>query len=164
MGSSAEQTLTELYSTHGPGALKLAYLMTGDGDAADEIVQEAFVRIFARLRNRRRPESLAAYLRRTVINLSHDRHRRLRTSRSYSSALRPTALIESGGEIDARLDMRSRLQVLPHRQRAALVLRFYEDLSEQDAAEILQCSAPALRQLVRRGVRTLRLQQQEVES
>ena len=57
--------------------------------------------------------------------------------------------------------MRERMQLLPHRQRAALILRYYEDLSEREAADVLGCSVPALKQLARRGLDAMR--QQEVE-
>jgi RNA polymerase sigma factor (sigma-70 family) len=155
MAGSASQQLAELYARHGRSTLRLAFLMTGDRDAAEELAQEAFVRVFARLQNRRAPEAITAYLRRTVINLSHDRHRRLRSSRAYLEATKLEHQ-ERSPELETRLDLRARLRRLPHRQRAALVLRYYEDLSERQAADILQCSVPALRQLVRRGVVALR--------
>jgi RNA polymerase sigma factor (sigma-70 family) len=128
--------------------------MTGDPSAAEDIVQEAFVRMYARLQDRHPPDRLETYLRRTVVNLSHDRHRKLRTAREF---LALTAHVsQRQPDMDSRLVFRELLQKLPHRQRAALVLRYYEDLSEHDAAEIIHCSVPALKQLVQRALKTLR--------
>lgn len=155
---SAERRLADLYAARAAHSLRLAFLMTGDANAAEDIVQEAFVRTFARLKDRRSPERLEAYLRRTVINLSHDRHRKLRSARQFLA--RAGRISHSHTEMDARLAFRDLLQQLPHRQRAALVLRYYEDLSEQDAADILNCSVAALKQLVQRALTTLRSNQQ----
>ena len=154
---SAQRKLAQLYARHSRSALRLAYLMTGNSTAAEDVVQEAFARMYARFQDRKAPDAIEAYLRRSVINLAHDRHRRQRTMRAFVT--RSAAQSEAHApDIDARLAMRSRLQRLPHRQRAALVLRYYEDLSEHQSAEILNCSVPALKQLVQRGLKALREQ------
>lgn len=159
MASSAQQRLNELYALHAPSALRLAFLMTGDGDVAEDIVQEAFVRLYARFENRKAPEAIDGYLRRTIVNLSHDRHRKLKTLRAFV-ARGPQHGTEPAVDISGRLDMRARLQRVPHRQRAALVLRYYVDMTEAQAADVIGCSVPALKQLVQRGLRTMREQQQ----
>lgn len=160
MGGGTEKALTELYSARAADCLRLAYLMTGDPDAAEDIVQEAFARVYARHKTRKPPESLEPYLRRTIINLTRDRRRRQRSARDYFARAVAPAPDDRTTELDSRLDFRVRLQRLPHRQRAALVLRFYEDLSEQAAAEILSCSTAAAKQLVRRGLDALRKESQ----
>lgn len=162
MPTPAEQRLTGLYARHSASALRLAFLMTGDPAAAEDVVQEAFVRLFARFRDRKPPDALEAYLRRSIINLAHDRHRRIKTARAFvnSGGHAPTSHDAPAAEVDVRLVMRTRLRRLPHRQRAALVLRYYEDLSEEQAAEILHCSVHALKQLVQRGLRAMRAQEQ----
>ncbi len=152
--SSAEERLAELYERKAAACIRLAYLMTGDADASEDIVQEAFVRCFARLQDRRSPEHLDAYLRRTIVNLSHDRHRRLRSVREHAG--RSPSQRSDHADPGTRLAFAELLRDLPHRQRAALVLRYYEDLSEQDAADILGCSVGALKQLVQRALNTLR--------
>ncbi len=63
-------SLAELYRTHSPGALRLAYVLVGDDDTAQDVVHEAFLRLFGRYRDLRDPEHFDAYLRRTIINLS----------------------------------------------------------------------------------------------
>ncbi len=147
-----------IYAARATHALRLAFLMTGDADSAEDIVQEAFVRTFARLQDRRSPDRLEVYLRRTVINLAHDRHRKMRSARQFLA--RSAQPSQTNTDMVSRLAFRDLLQQLPHRQRAALVLRYYEDLSEQDAADILNCSVAALKQLVQRALKTLRTDQQ----
>ncbi|HYN35865.1 MAG TPA: sigma-70 family RNA polymerase sigma factor [Actinomycetota bacterium] len=159
MPNSAQRALAELYEQHAASALRLAYLMTGDPRAAEDLVQEAFARMFARFQDRRPPQAVEAYLRRSIINLSNDRFRRLKTVRAFLARGVSSPTSQAPPDVESRLVMRSRLQQLPHRQCAALVLRYYEDLSEDQAAEVLHCSVPALKQLVQRGVRTMREQQ-----
>jgi RNA polymerase sigma factor (sigma-70 family) len=71
--------LANLYVTHAPDGIRLAFLLTGDWAVAEDLVQEAFVRLVGRLRHLRDPAAFSAYLRRTIVNLatSHFRHRRV---------------------------------------------------------------------------------------
>src|SRR5437764_6306673 len=75
--------LGELYRRHAPDAARLAYLITGDRALAEDLVQDAFVRMVGRFQDLRNPDAFAAYLRRTVVNLSHSHFRRLRVERAY---------------------------------------------------------------------------------
>lgn len=150
--------LAELYAVYAPDATRLAYLLTGDRELADDLVQDAFVRIARRFADLRRPDAFAAYLRKTVVNLSKGHWRRRKIERAYldraefEARPRPDELPDVG----LRDALWRQLQALPHRQRAAIVMRFYEDLSEQQTADALDCSAGAARALVARGMETLR--------
>ncbi|HYO62014.1 MAG TPA: sigma-70 family RNA polymerase sigma factor, partial [Actinomycetota bacterium] len=66
----------DLYRDHGQAALRLAYLLTGDRARAEDLVQDAFVRLLARLRHVRETEALRAYLTRTLVNLAKNEYRR----------------------------------------------------------------------------------------
>jgi RNA polymerase sigma-70 factor (sigma-E family) len=148
--------LEDLYSEHAGRAVRLAYLMTGDEQVAQDLAQEAFARIAGRFHDLRHPDAFPGYLRVTVLNLSRGHLRRLRTQREYLRRQRPdeeSTAADDAGERDA---MWRSLQTLPHRQRAALVLRYYEDLSERQAADALDCSVSALKSLVTRGLEALR--------
>jgi RNA polymerase sigma-70 factor (sigma-E family) len=149
--------LEELYVRHASEAARLAYLLTHDAHLSEDIVQDAFVRVAGRLRHLRVPDAFAAYLRRTVVNLCMSHHRRARTERTYlqREANRPKS---SPGppDVEARDELRTALLRLPMRQRAAVVLRFYGDLSEDQIAETLCCSVSAARSLVFRALETLR--------
>lgn len=150
--------LEELYVQHLPRAVGLAYLLTGDRDRAQDLAQEAFVRLAGRFRHLRDPQAFGAYLRKTVVNLHLSGLRRLQVERAYMERHRAD-VVEMRSEmpdVPARRDLWGLLQALPARQRAAVVLRYYEDLSERDAAEILRCSVAAVKSLVTRGMETLR--------
>jgi RNA polymerase sigma-70 factor (sigma-E family) len=149
--------LDELYVRHAPAAFRTAYFLTGDRDLAEDLVQDAFVRVAGRFRHLRAPQAFDAYLRRTIVNLFTSHLRRLRLEREElrrrASEVQP--LID---HLDPPVDdeLWSRVRTLPERQRAAIVLRFYEDLSERETAEILGCSAGAVNSLVAHAMATLR--------
>lgn len=141
-----EDRMAQLFAAHSASAGKIAYLMTGDRELAQDIVQDAFVRLFGRLRHLRDPDAFPFYLRRTVINLAKDHHRRQSLSRRHEPP------IEDGAPPSEDIeDVRSALERLPTRQRAAIVLRYLEGLSESETAEALDCSIPAVKSLVTRG-------------
>ena len=149
--------LEERYVRHAPSALRLAYFLTGDPEAARDLVQDAFVQMVGRFRHLRQSDAFDTYLRRVIVNLHTSSLRRLKAERSSlarEAALMVPAAIEDRRE--ARDDMWDAILSLPPRQRAAIVLRYYEDLSEWQSAEILRCSVGALNQLVVRAMATLR--------
>ena len=153
--------LAGLYLQHAPAAFRVAYLLTGDASLAEDLVQDAFVRLIGRFGDLRRPEAFPAYLRRTVVNLSYGTFRRRRVERAYLRRERGLASISAGGlpDLEARDELWTQLQQVAPRQRAALVLRYYEDLSEQQTAEVMGCSTRTVKSLVTRGIQAMRTQQ-----
>lgn len=154
---SISSRLEELYVKHAPAAVRLAYFLTGDPEAARDLVQDAFVRMAGRFLHLRQPDAFDAYLRRTIVNLHTSGLRRLRAERSSlarEAALAVPAVHEADQE--ARDEMWHAILGLPSRQRAAIVLRYYEDLSESQSADVLGCSVGALNQLVVRAMANLR--------
>ena len=149
--------LEELYERNAPSALRTAYFLTGDPDLAEDLVQEAFVRVAGRFGHLRTPDAFPAYLRRTIVNLSKNHFRRRAVERSYLAheAGRATEG-RSDPDVSAYETMRSALLSLPIRQRAAIVFRYYEDLPEAQIADILGCRPATVRSLVSRGLETLR--------
>ena len=75
--------LAELYGRHAAEAIRLAYMLTGDRLLAEDLVQDAFVKLAGRLAHLRDPEAFDAYLRRTVVNLTNSYFRRKRLERAY---------------------------------------------------------------------------------
>jgi RNA polymerase sigma-70 factor (sigma-E family) len=149
----------ELYLRHADAAARLAYLLTGDRALAEDITQDAFVRLAGRLVHIRDPEAFQAYLRRTVVNLSHSYFRHKRVERSYLERARNAPLPVAAGPGEAvgeREELWAALGRLSERQRAAIVLRFYEDLSEGQVAEILGCRPGTVKSLVSRGLEAMR--------
>jgi RNA polymerase sigma-70 factor (sigma-E family) len=149
--------LAELYERNVPDAVRLAYLLTGDRDAAQDLAHEAFARAIGRLAHLRQPDAFGGYLRRAVVNLSRNHFR----GRSRERAFVQRGLI-AGPEPSAertvvdRDALKAALLELPERQREAIVLRFYLDLPDRETAEALRCRPGTVRSLVSRGMQTLR--------
>jgi RNA polymerase sigma-70 factor (sigma-E family) len=160
-GDSVERgVLSDLYVAYAPDGIRLAFLLTGDQALAEDLVQDAFVRLVGRLRHLREPAAFWTYLRRTIVNLatSHFRHRRVERAYLERVAAAPSTVANVNDELDET--MHRVLLELPQRQRAAIVLRFYEDLTDVQTAAVLGCSPGTVRSLVSRGMQTLR---QEME-
>jgi RNA polymerase sigma-70 factor (sigma-E family) len=154
---AASGRLEALYIDHAPAALRFAYYLSGDREQARDLVQDAFIRAAGRFAYLRKPDVFEAYLRRTIFNLHTSRLRRLRLERAYLAreASRPPNVGDQPDPVERDAVWRAILE-LPVRQRAAIVLRFYEDLSERESADIVGCSVGALNQLVARATATLR--------
>ena len=151
--------LADLYVRYVPAANRLAFLLTGDRSQSEDLVHDAFVRCVGRFGHLRAHEAFDAYLRRTIVNLHTSKLRRLRVERAYLSteAGRGADALTSGlPDIAGREDMWRRLRTLPSRQRAVLVLRYYEDLSERETADAMRCSVAAVKSLTARATSALR--------
>jgi len=153
--------LGELYREHAEPALRLAYLLTGDRGLAEDLVQEAFVRVAGRFVHLRDPDAFGAYLRRAVVNLANSHFRRRRVERAYLTRAQADAAVRSGGgpagpPVEDRDELWKALERLPQRQRTAIVLRYYEDLSESRIAELLQCRPGTVKSLLSRGLEAMR--------
>jgi RNA polymerase sigma-70 factor (sigma-E family) len=156
-GHASTSRLAEMYVRSAPAGFRLAYLLTGDRALAEDLVQEAFLRFVGRLHHLRDPDAFDAYLRRTIVNLSKDVFRRRALERSYLE--RQTAELRddhTDPDVAAYGSMRAALLSLPPRQRAAIVLRYYEDLHESEIADLLRCRPATVRSLVARGLEALR--------
>ena len=147
--------LADLYARHAGEALRLAYLLTGDRSLADDLVQDAFVRVAGRLLHLRDPGGFYAYLRKTIVNLarSHFRHRAVERRFLERQAGPPPIEPE---DVSDRERLRRALMALPIGQRTAIVLRYFEDLSEAQTAELMGRHAAAVKSLVSRAMVTLR--------
>ena len=149
--------LADLYRLHADEAIRLAYLITGDRALAEDLVQDAFVRLAGRLLHLRGPNGFEAYLRRTVVNLANSHFRRRKLERRFeereASMLRPSS---SDPDLPGSEAARAALLALPIRQRTAIVLRFYLDLSEARTAELMGCRQGTVGALVSQGFGKLR--------
>ena len=155
-----DTALAELYARQAPGARRLAYLLTGDTLLAEDIVQDCFVKLASRLRRIDDPE---VYLRRMVVNASHSHHRRLKVRRDRArdeaatiGADTDTAPDGADGRAE-RARLLAALDALPGRQRSAVVMRHWLDLSEQQCADELGCSVGTVKSLASRGRAALRV-------
>lgn len=140
-------TLAALHRDRYAAMVRLATLLVDSQDTAEEVVQDCFVRLYPRFD---RIDDPAAYLRRSVVNACRSAGRRRTLERALLRTDRP-ASVELGA--DEILDA---LAGLPARQRAALVLRYYDDLPEADIAVVLGCRPGTVKSLISRGLARLR--------
>ena len=135
----------------------MAYLLVGDRDLAEDLVQEAFVRIAGRLFSIKSSQAFGSYLHQTVLNLARGHIRKLSRDRTLLQRLggQPQR-DETIPDVSARDEVLRALQALSYRQRAAIILRYYLDLSEQQTAELLGCAVGTVKSLVSRGTQELR--------
>jgi RNA polymerase sigma-70 factor (sigma-E family) len=154
----AGDKLEALYLRHGPEALRLAYLLTGDRELSEDLVQEAFVRVARRLTGLRSADSFQWYLRRTVVNLANSHLRRRRVERAHVSRLVNSAAAAgvSTPDMVTKQAVRDAIAQLPARQRAVVVLRYYEDLTDQQIASVLGCPVGSVKSSLHRAAAILR--------
>ncbi|TNM41152.1 SigE family RNA polymerase sigma factor [Nocardioides albidus] len=137
-----EQEYADLYAAQWPRLYRMARAVAGDDATAEDAVQAAFARAYASWGRVRRADHPEAYLRRMVLNEILGLRRR-----AWARRERPHASVDGGLTTEApdraiteRDRMWSAVRDLPPRQRAVIVLRYYEDLSEEQIATALGCS------------------------
>ena len=163
-GHRLEAEFREFVTARWTALLRTAYLLTGDHGRAEDLVQNALVRVhrhWAKVladddgSEERGPE---AYVRKTMVNLNTDWWRRL------GSRERPGGILPGGdqpssadayAEMELREDLWAELRALPAKMRATLVLRYFEDLGEAETADILGCSIGAVKSQCSRGLARL---------
>ena len=139
-----EREATEdVYRRLRPDLLRLANLLTGSETTAEDVVQDAFI---GYQRNAAHVANPDGYLRTSVVNLARTTHRRSARERGRRSEAVTVTHIPEYDETWAVL------RGLSYRHRAALVLRFYEDMSEADIAEALGCRPGTVKSLIHRGL------------
>ncbi len=154
----ADRAVTELYTTHYRSLVRLAALLVRDIGTAEEVVQDSFVAMHGGWRRLRDSEKALSYLRQSVVNRSRSvlRHRVVVDRNSPkpapdmpSAEHGAIALFERSAVIEA-------LRTLPARQREAVVLRFYADMSEAQIAFAMQISRGAVKSHTARAMQALR--------
>jgi RNA polymerase sigma-70 factor (sigma-E family) len=154
-----DDAVAALFDEHYAGLCRLATLLLADRGQAEEAVQEAFLRTFVGWRRLRHPERAGAYLRTAVVNQCRSRGRRRATEQRGNAVLWTDVMDDAGqsdvertGEVLAVLDA---VRSLPTRQREAVVLRYYADLSEAEVAQALGCSVGTVKSQLSKARATL---------
>lgn len=156
--TDADRLVTELYIAHYAGLVRLAALLLRDLAVAEEVVQDAFVALHRRWRKLRDPRAAVAYVRTSVVHNTRSVQRRRAVAARHPDDRPLDAPSAEHGAMravagDAVVEA---LRTLPTRQREALVLRYYADLSEADIAEAMSISRGAVKSHTSRGMATLR--------
>ncbi|MFD8596482.1 SigE family RNA polymerase sigma factor [Kitasatospora sp. NPDC059646] len=139
-----------------PWLLRTAYLLTGEQHAAEDLAQSAAERTCAAWSKVRRADDPHSYVRRIMVN-QHARRWRRRAPEVLVEAVPDTAGADDGyARSDQRRMLIAALAALPPRQREAVVLRHWEDLSDSQAAAAMGCSTGAVRSHAAKGIAKLR--------
>jgi RNA polymerase sigma-70 factor (sigma-E family) len=138
-----------------PSLLRTAYLLTGDRHTAEDLVQTALAKLYLSWDKVRRQESVDGYVRRILVNEHNSLWRRPWKKRETTTSELPeqAAPTTRGGRDDALWEL---VQTLPRKQRAAVVLRYYEELSEAETAEVLGVSVGTVKSQTSRALAALR--------
>ena len=155
--AAAPPSLVALFDAHYAALLRLATLLLDDRSAAEEVVQDAYLRLHGRPLDFGDPARAAAYMRSTVLNLARSRLRRRRLARTHVRIARDDVTSAEDAAV-LRADQRhvlDALRSLSPRQRECLVLRYYLDLSEAEIAEALNVSPGSVKTHTSRGMAAL---------
>jgi RNA polymerase sigma-70 factor (sigma-E family) len=151
----ARQRVAALYQAHALGLVKLAKIMLGDQAAAEDIVQDAFLGLYRKWPSLEDQERALAYLRASVLNGCRTAYRgTTRRDRALRLAPVPEDMVsaeESALIGEANREVMAALRALPARQREAVVLRYYLDLSEDQAAQAMHVSRGTVKSATSRG-------------
>jgi RNA polymerase sigma-70 factor (sigma-E family) len=160
VGWTADEAVTRLFAAHYRQLVRLAALLLADRSVAEELVQDAYVRLHQHWGRLRDPDRALGYLRTSVVNGARSAQRHRGVADRYLARWRPPpdapsaetgalGLLEHESVVAA-------LRALPGRQREALVLRYYLDLSESEIAETMGISRGAVKSHTARGIAALR--------
>lgn len=155
------ERLRDAFEEHYVALVRLAMALSGSREAAEDIAQEAFVRVASRIGSVPAGEAWP-YLRRVAVNLWKDRRRRLRLELRIRNRFRPDPSRTERPRAD-RADLWPLVLALPARQRACLVLRYYEDLSERETADVLGVSVGTIKSQTSRALAKLRKEYRDAD-
>ncbi|MDA8264369.1 MAG: SigE family RNA polymerase sigma factor [Actinomycetota bacterium] len=147
----AKVSFETFYLASYEGLVRLAYVLTSSRELAEDLVQDCFVRMHQRFGEVEQPER---YMRRSIVNAARSHYRSSGRERDKQPFL--YVLPGGGGVPGASGELNDVLLGLPYRQRAAVVLRFYSDLSEDEIAEVLGCRPGTVGSLIHRALGRMR--------
>ena len=155
--AGAVAAVTRLYQGHAVGLIRLAVVMLGDRPAAEDVVQDAFAGLYRRWTHLADPGKALPYLRSATINgCRNELRRRVRARRRPAEAVADAASAEFAALVgEEHREVLAALRQLPARQREALVLRFYLDLSEPEIAAAMGISPGTVKSSTARGLAAL---------
>jgi RNA polymerase sigma-70 factor (sigma-E family) len=151
----ARAAVTALYREHATGLIRLAYITSGSRSVAEDVVQEAFCGLYRRWAQLSDTDKALAYVRSSVLNGCRSAWRRAQR-RPRVVHLPPAASAEAAAlTAEDQREVVAALQRLPDRQREALVLRFYLDLTDTQIADAMRISPGTVRSTIHRGIAAL---------
>jgi RNA polymerase sigma-70 factor (sigma-E family) len=158
----SDERFTAFVREHTQALLKTAYLLTRNSGEAEELVQDTLAWLYPRWAQVEQAEYQLAYVRKAVVNRYLAGRRRLSATEVHFDEARERAsdrpvIRDRTAEVDERITLWATLGELSERQRAALVLRFFHDLPDDEVAGVLECRVGTVRSLISRALSTLRV-------
>jgi RNA polymerase sigma-70 factor (sigma-E family) len=158
-GEAQDVAFAEFAAGSQASLMRTAVLLTGDWQLAEDLVQSALIRVYLHWGRSRSWDSPLAYSRKVVVNLYATRRKR----KWHAEVPHPAPMAASralgadlADRIVARRELVQALSSLPRHQRAVLVLRFYEDMTVEQTAQMLGCSTGTVKSRTQRAVQRLR--------
>ena len=156
MRARDEDAFRDFVVGRSPSLLRTAYLLTGDWGHAEDLLQTSLAKVYRAWSRLRDHDNLDAYVRRVMVNTQTTWWRRAWKAEQPTGSLPDWPGPDATHATDDRDRLRRALLTLPARQRAAVVLRHYEDMSEAETAKLLGCSVGTVKSQCSRGLAKLR--------
>ncbi|MEV7616850.1 SigE family RNA polymerase sigma factor [Streptomyces sp. NPDC089799] len=137
--------------------VRTAYLLTGDPHDAEDVTQSALAKAYRSWRRVSRSDNPEAYVRRMLVNCNSDRFRKRRVTERLTATVPDTSVRDTAVQwADERNVLMAALAQLPARQRAVVVMRYWEDLSEAEVADVMGCSVGTVKSQASKALAKLR--------
>jgi RNA polymerase sigma-70 factor (sigma-E family) len=158
MNPDAEARFCEFVAARQQALLRTAYLLTSELHSAEDLVQISLAKAYLAWDRLREPQAVEAYVRKIMVNEHTSWWRRAwrRNERSTDELPEPPSVEDDPATFERRDEMWELVQTLPPKQRAAVVLRYYEDMSEAETARVLGCSVGTVKSQTHRALSALR--------
>jgi RNA polymerase sigma-70 factor (sigma-E family) len=153
---SGEAEFREFAIGRWPALVRFAYGLTGDAGHAEDLAQITLSRTYASWARVRRADDPDAYVRRILINAHHTRFRKRRVRETSAPHLPEPVTADVTDALDQRSDLIAALLELPPKQRAVVMLRYWDGLTETQAAAVLGCSVGTVKSQASRALAKLR--------
>lgn len=154
--ADTEAEFTAFVAARSAALMRTAHLLAGDRQHGEDLLQQALTKVYLSWRKMRDPQAAEAYARRTLVTTAVSWRRR-RWHGEHPSEVLPERLAPDGtAGIDERLRVWAEIAALPARQRAVVVLRYYEDHSESEIAGLLGVTPGTVKSQASRALSTLR--------
>ena len=163
MNAQLDAEFRDFMRARWPVMVRLAYGLTGDQGHAEDVAQAAFARAYASWPRVRRSGNPDAYVRQIVVNENRNRSRKRRVAERLTGAPPEHGTADATSRYDERSALVAALQRLGPKQRAVIVLRYWLDLTEAEAAAALNCSAGTIKSQTSRALAALRQSTELVE-
>ncbi|NUT29781.1 MAG: SigE family RNA polymerase sigma factor [Streptomyces sp.] len=157
MQAEQEDRFQEFVRARWSHLVRTAYLLTGDAHHAEDLTQTALAKAYRSWRRVARADNPEAYVRRMLVSCNSDRFRKRRVTEALTAVPPEVAGRDAGyAGVDERSALLGALAQLPPKQRAVVVMRYWEDLSEAEVAEVLGCSVGTVKSQASKGLAKLR--------